>query len=133
MNKYYYKMFFYINRKIRGDEATDEALLLSSIFAVFLLSFMNSMLVVSAVFVMKWYFGYNISIDVKMAFMVLTVLCMINGCVFLLKKRYAKIMKEYAPKEECILRKESIIYISAYVILLFSLVIVGFIYLLVIK
>lgn len=112
---------------------TDEALLLSSIFAVFLLSFMNLMLIVSAVFVLKWYIGYDISINVKIAYMVLAIIYMINGCVFFPKKRYAKIMKEYSQKEESALRKESIIYISAYVILLLSLVIVGFIYLLVIK
>ena len=133
MNKYYCKMFFYVNRKIRGNEVTDEALLLSSILTVFLLSFMNLMLVISVVFVLKWYFGFDINIKIEIAYIVLAIMFVINGCIFLPKKRYAKIMKEYAPKEKSALRKESIIYISAYVILLFSLVIVGFIYLLVIK
>ena len=112
---------------------TDEALLLSSIFTIFLLSFMNLMLLASAVFVLRWYIGCDMSLDVKMALLFLAVLYIINGCVFLPNKRYAKIMEKYAPKEESVLKQESIIYISTFVVLLFSLVIVGFIYLVAIK
>ena len=83
-------MFFYVNRKIRGNEVTDEALLLSSILTVFLLSFMNLMLVISVVFVLKWYIGYDISINVKIAYMVLAIIYMINGCVFFLRNDMRK-------------------------------------------
>ena len=134
MREFYYRMFYYVQKRMNGKDCGEKVVLINAITCAFLLSFMILMVVGSAFFILKWYCGiHNVDLTLNMIYLISAILFFLNCIIFLRKKRYVKIIEKYDQESETISKKKSIIYFGLFLFMVFSLPIVGFIYLLVIK
>ena len=134
MKEIYYRMFYYVHKKMNREECSTKIVLINAITCAFLLSFMILMVIGSVVFILKWYCGIQcIDLTLNMVYLISAVLFFINCIIFLRKKRYATIIETYNLEDEIATKKKSNLYFSLFLLLTFSLPIVGFIYLFAIK
>lgn len=124
----FYSVFVRVGKQYGGEEYP----LGPSILATLLLSVMSISMIMSFMFVLKYWLGV-IRFSVFPAwlfYVIVAAIMLLNYLMFIHKKQYLTIIEKYKDKDNKTRRKETLPYAAFFFLGLFSLPIVGFIYLL---